>query len=346
MAYVSEQLPAVFNIKQNKNKNFLGYVHLYRAISAVFVVICHCPLLLIGNLDRTFEGAIFQRSTHMFIFIAGFIFQHLAHRFDWKKYFINRFRYVLVPYLAISIPFIAFRVFVKKDIVADVDNSILEKVIYILATGSHQIPYWFIPMIMLFYLAAPLFVYLDKDKRIYYLLPVFMALSMFLTRGQISNNQIGLLFVHFFSVYLFGMFCSRNKEMLFIVVGKCIVPLVIALIGLIFYEYLHADVFNEQLQFIQKMILSVSMLYLLHRYDKYIPSHVGILADISFGIYLLHCFAMNIVAWVLKHTIDRVLHYSFSNLLVILLMTLTICVIIIFIIKSLTRSYSKYLIGC
>ena len=346
MTYASKQVSTVSNLEQNKNNNFLGYVHLYRAISAVFVVICHCPLLLVGNLDRTFEGTIFQRSTHMFIFIAGFIFQHLANRFDWKKYYFNRFRFVLVPYLAISIPFIAFRIFVKKDIVADASGGLFEKVVYILATGSHQIPYWFIPMIMIFYVVAPVLVYLDKDKRIYYLLPVFILVSMFMTRGQISNNQIGLLFVHFFSVYLFGMFCSRNKELLFIIVGKYITLLVASLAALVVYEYLHADVLNEQLQFIQKVLLSITMLYLLHRYDKYIPSHVGLFADISFGIYLLHCFAMNIVAWILKHTINTVLHYSFINLLVILLMTLTICVVVIYIIKYLTRGYSKYLIGC
>jgi peptidoglycan/LPS O-acetylase OafA/YrhL len=346
MVYSSKQPAAIAKLEQNKSKEFLGYVHLYRAVSAIFVVICHCPLLLIGNLDRTFEGTIFQRSTHMFIFIAGFIFQHLSNRFNWKKYYFNRFRYVLIPYLAISLPFIAFRIFVKKDIIADASGSLPEKVFYILATGSHQIPYWFIPMIMIFYAVSPIFIYLDKDKRIYYLLPVFMLVSMFITRGQISNNQIGLLFVHFFSVYLFGMFCSRNKEKLFAITGKYIGVLIISIVALVFYEYLHADIFNEQLQFVQKILLSIAMLYLLHRYDKYIPRRVGVFADISFGIYLLHCFAMNIVAWILKHTINTVLHYSFINLMVILVMTLTICIVIIYTVKFITRGYSKYLIGC
>lgn len=344
MVYVGKQHSAVASLE--KNKSFLGYVHLYRAISAVFVVLCHCPLLLIGNLDRTFEGAIFQRSTHMFIFISGFIFQHLSNRFDWKKYYLNRFRYVLVPYLVISIPFLAYRVLVKKDIVADAGSSIFEKVGYILATGSHQIPYWFIPMIMIFFALAPLFIYLDRDKRVYYLLPVFMLVSMFVTRGQLSNNQIGLLFIHFFSVYLFGMFCSRNKEMLFIITGKYIGLLLVSLVALVVYEYFNSDVLVEQLQFLQKMLLSITMLYLLHRYDKYIPGRVGLFADISFGIYLLHCFAMNIVAWILKHTINTVLHYSFANLMLILVMTLSICIVIIYTIKYVTRGYSKYLIGC
>ena len=142
----------------------------------------------------------------LFVFIAGYLFQHLSNRFDIKKYYLSKLQNVVIPYLIISIPAILFYITVEQK------NTVWPsfyaepawlQMIYFYITGLHLSPMWFIPMIIMFYLLAPVLVKADKTRYFYCLLPFFLLVSFSVERGLTHHN-----FMHFFSIYILGMFLS------------------------------------------------------------------------------------------------------------------------------------------
>jgi surface polysaccharide O-acyltransferase-like enzyme len=325
-----------------KSRNdFLGYIQTYRAIATIFVIAIHCPWLLSDTHETSFSAIIFNRSTHLFIFLSGFIFQHLSNKFNWKAYYISKLKNVIVPYLIISLPILLYRLFISKTI-PDSEGFIMQ-----LISGGALVPMWFVPTIVLFYAISPLLVKLDGNGLIYYLLPLFIALSLVVTRDLAVNNNQLVLFTHFFSVYLLGMLCSKYKEQLYKITDKYNSSLVCITVLLILVQYVYPLVLTEQLQFIQKTSLSFLFLYWFRKYDDYVPKTVKSLADISFGIYLIHYLALSIIYFTLKCVTGKT---SFDNtplhyvLLIIAVLILTVMVIKI--VKLSTKKYSRYFVGC
>ena len=89
---------------------YLKYVNQFRAIATLFVVFNHCIHGLqwgsqYENLEMSrFLKIVFSNGAFFFVFIAGFIFQHLSFKFEYRKYLVSRFLLVILPYLLISIP--------------------------------------------------------------------------------------------------------------------------------------------------------------------------------------------------------------------------------------------------
>jgi surface polysaccharide O-acyltransferase-like enzyme len=325
-----------------KSRNdFLGYIQTYRAIAAIFVIAVHCPWLLSDAHEASFTTIIFNRSTQLFIFLSGFVFQHLSNKFNWKAYYISKFKNVIIPYFIISLPILLYRLFISKTI-PDIEGFLVQ-----LISGGALVPMWFIPTILLFYTIGPLLIKLDRNGFIYYLLPLFIALSLVVTRDKAVNNNQLILFAHFFSVYLLGMLCSKHKEQLYNLTDKCSLLLVCITVLLVIIQYLYPLVFTEQLQFIQKTLLSFLFLYWFRKYDDYVPKTIKSLADISFGIYLIHYLALSIIYFTLKCVTGKTcfdntpLHYA---LLIAAVLVLTVMVIKI--VKMSTKKYSRYFVGC
>jgi surface polysaccharide O-acyltransferase-like enzyme len=325
-----------------KSRNdFLGYIQTYRAIAAIFVIAVHCPWLLSDAHETSFTAIIFNRSTQLFIFLSGFVFQHLSNKFNWRAYYVSKFKNVIIPYFIISLPILLYRLFISKTI-PDIEVFLVQ-----LISGGALVPMWFIPTILLFYTIGPLLIKLDRNGFIYYLLPLFIALSLVVTRDKVVNNNQLVLFTHFFSVYLLGMLCSKHKEQLYDLTDKYNLLLVFVTVLLVIIQYVHPLLFTEQLQFIQKTLLSFLFLYWFRKYDDYVPKTVKSLADISFGIYLIHYLALSIIYFTLKCVTGKTcfdntpLHYA---LLIAAVLVLTVMVIKI--IKLSTKKYSRYLVGC
>ena len=184
---------------------FLGYIHYFRALAITFIVAGHAIDAMVwsnvelGRLMRI----LLSNGSVLFVFIAGYLFQHLSDKLSGRKYFSSKFKNVILPYLLISIPAILISVTVfdqERVWPGFYDKPILQQVVMFYLTGAHLAPLWFIPMITLFYLVSPLLLQADKGRLIYMLLPVFMIVSCFVGRGLPHES-----FVHFFSVYLMGL---------------------------------------------------------------------------------------------------------------------------------------------
>ena len=283
-----------------KEKAFLDHVHYFRGFSILLIVASH--ILVEGDESVFFYrvlSALFLNSTLFFVFVSGFLFQHLSHKYDARKYWRRKLETIVLPYLIVSLPAIALRLvtgppFYTLANFPDFANwSIFQQIGYYYLTGAHLLPYWYIPMIVLYFTISPLLIYLDEKKDIYWLLPVFITVSLLLPRDNINDiTNTVRMFAHFFSVYLFGMFVSRYKDAVTMAVNKYW-TLFLAVGGGLLIVSCFPVPFFEQVVFLQKLIFCIIILYLFKQYAEQLPRQLlGQLAQYSFGIYFLHYYVV------------------------------------------------------
>ena len=140
--------------------------------SQLFIVVLHV-LLSSWSASHPIKNVlevIVTNATLLFVFIAGFLFHYLNwSKFNWSVYLKKKLLYVVVPYVIVSIPIIIKKVYFDTQLLWWMDGQYNElnevgKVFYLLITGRQFGPFWFIPMIVLFYLTAPLLLYLSRSK--------------------------------------------------------------------------------------------------------------------------------------------------------------------------------------
>lgn len=336
---------------RDSDKVFLPYINNFRAIATLFVVFNHSiPALQWTDdheLDRLMK-IIYSNGALFFTFIAGFLFQHLAFKFDYPKYLITRFKLVISPYLLISIPAVLTWTFLYQKhsyaLPGDFyDWPALLRILYLYATGLHLAPVWFIPMIALFYLASPLFLWLDRHPWMYWLLPALILLSYIVPR----HFNPAIAWVHFLSVYVFGMFCSRYKESVMALTSKLMVPLLAAFVVLVLYEWLYTFQIQGYLNYWNKMVASVVLITLLARYNDRIGDLIKPFAAVNFSVFFLHAYVLAglKILWMGRPAVSLPLpgnpfsHFLFAGVVVL------ICVAIAVVGRRLLGRYSRYVIG-
>jgi hypothetical protein len=333
-------------------KGFISYIHNFRGVAILFVVACH--LLLDwsegSKIYRVLE-LLFGNGTVLFVFIAGYLFQHLTKKLHYTAYLNKKLSNVIIPYLVVSTPIIIYRIF-THDIPGYITithpefltRNTFEKISYFILTGAHMQPLWFVPMITLFYLAAPVFYYIDRHPKLYYLLFVFVIISLSIDREPFSD--IFRMFIHFISVYLFGMFMSRYKDEYLSFARKYAWLISILLIVTLVSNYIYYNSLRNPLNYVQKMLFCAFFIYWLWRLERFIPNFIGILAELSFGIFFLHYYSILIIKaaynYIAGTDIPGTLFYWGLDYILVVVST----VIVIKSIQYVFPKYSRNFIGC
>ncbi len=337
---------------QNQSKAFITYIHSFRGIAILFVVACHLLLNWSPN-SKVYKilELLFGNGTVLFVFIAGYLFQHLTKKLNYTDYLKKKFLNVILPYFIISAPIIAYRIF-TGDIPGYITNKHADffewhqwqQVAYYIFYGAHMQPLWFIPMISIFYLFAPLFFFIDQRPIWYYLLIPLTIISIFIEREPFSD--ILKMFVHFISVYTFGMFMSRYKEQFLDFAKKKISIINLLLCVVLLCNYFLAEPYHNAANYIQKMLFCPFFIYWLWKFDKYIPRIISSLAEISFGVFFLHYYFILIIKAVYEKFIGVGIPGNFLYWGIDYLLVLVCTFILIKLVKFIFPKYSRYLIGC
>src|SRR5690606_39253958 len=99
-------------------RQFLPYIHFLRGDAILYVIAVHARRFVsywksspaVFKILDTFSDPSVVNGTTMFLFIGGFLLQHLtARNFDFKKYLTQKFKNLILPYLVISLPLIGLR---------------------------------------------------------------------------------------------------------------------------------------------------------------------------------------------------------------------------------------------
>ena len=338
-------------IPLRKKKGFINYIHNFRGLAIVFVVAGHL-LMKWQDDSRThlFLKMFWENGSVLFVFIAGYLFQHLSKKYEYKSYLVTKLKNVIMPYFIVSVPIIIYRLvtddypgYILSFSPGFMEWGTWKKIGFFILTGAHLQPLWFVPMITIFYVISPLLMYIDRHPRLYALLIIFIGLSF--VAGREPFTDILKMCVHFLSVYVFGMFLSRYKDEYLEFAKRYWIPITLITILSLVVNYIYFDEYNGSLNYIQKMLFCCFFIYWLWRLDKYIPKVMGTLADLSFGIFFIHYY----VLLVIKAVYEAVCHHPIPGNLVywILYLALVLAGTIIFIriAKRILKDNSRQFIG-
>ncbi len=289
---------------------FLSYIHSFRAVAILFIVAGHCVYLFEWQQVRWQEllmKSLMQNGTVLFVFVAGFLFQHLSHKFQYRRYLKSKLRNVIMPYVIVSLPMITVQALTQRGAFDPEYHhhwpTVAQNVAWSLLTGYHILPFWFIPMIAVFYLMAPALLWIDRDGRGYYLLPLLLTVTVFVHRPS-DFTHIWHSCAYFLPIYLFGMWFSRHRERVMAWHDRWLPFLLAAVVALVWLEvgyYGRGGAIGSAAMFstengvfgtnaVQKVLLCGVLLVMLRRCGQLLDSKLSYMADVSFGIYFLHMY--------------------------------------------------------
>lgn len=342
-------------MEPKERPHFLWNVHYFRAVAILFIVLTH--IFYIPNFENKdlgfsyldkFRFTVFEGSTIFFITISGFLLFHLRSYVKAKKYYFNKIKNILIPYLVISVVIIVIKATLQNEPVEGTYHFF-----QLLVTGKTQFHLWYIPFISLLFLISPLLI------RILPKIPKWLLISICLLPilGTRTQTEITIWqYLYFFPLYLFGMVCSLEYERIIHFVknnNKTLSFILVAATYGIFvipqdFEIFTNSNISESLFAIQKSIIWLLFItYVPNREFKKLKI-LDILAKYSFAIYFLH---ITIHAIFLRYFFIDYLNMVCSPLwyfLIISIYSITILamnMLLVFLIKRIMGSKSVYLIG-
>jgi hypothetical protein len=349
---------------------FLSYLHNLRGLAILYVVGVHCRAFVpewlthpeVNRFFDTFLDPSEGNGTVLFLFIGGFLFQHLTHEnFEFKNFIEQKFKVIILPYLLISIPIIILRLntpFESLSLPENFDDrSVAYKILHFILTGSHMPPFWFISTIVLFYFSAPLLHLCDKPFFYKYVFP-FVFLSCLFTFRPAHNANPLLSYLHYIPVYITGMWASYNKEKILAAAPGLLYVLIASYVSLCALDLLgwehqaRQTTFEQVLQgnivvniyIFKAYILCFMLLLILYTFRNRKMPFIELLGSYSFGVFFIHYLFISI----LRKVVDAsgvVIDFSIPTYLMITILILAFSIQTVSLVKKLSGRYSRYIIG-
>jgi probable poly-beta-1,6-N-acetyl-D-glucosamine export protein len=350
-----------------RKTEFLDYIHSFRAIAIIFVVATH----VVGDLSWKNTNPIYlnllsslmQNGSVMFVFVAGFLFQHTSGNFQYHRYLWTKLKNVITPYIIITTVDLLYHYFRGNGIFGSgyphQHISPVLDIARIYLTGAEIVPMWFVPMIALFYVLAPVLLAIDRRPRLYLMLPPLTLVAMFIHRPD-HLTSIMQATIYFLPAYLSGMWLSHYRESAiaflrksrWIFIGVCL-----ALIVTEVFFYKHGGAifslapFSTEAGVVDidvplKLTLSFVLVEIFQKYDNRIKGKLNLLAGASFGIFFLHDYAIWFLVMVSKRLGFPNIQGGPIQFVVLLATVVAVSLLLVLAIRRIIGRYSRFLIGC
>lgn len=347
---------------------FLHHVHSFRAVAIIAVVATHALYDLHwfekDRLGAKLSVSLVQNGTVLFVFIAGFLFQHRLTRFEYKGYLLTKLKFVIVPYLIVSLPYVLLQWHRHFGIFADwvprwFHNDVLHVFVAYLSGNQMPIPLWFVPMIAVYYLMAPLFVWLDRHPVWYFCLPALLIFASFAHRPQNQTELIQSV-PYFLPVYLCGMCSSHYRERVLDATRRWRWPLVGAVIGLVAFEVAFRDrtgaiesarIFSTErgvfdVNIYMKLGIGLLLLDLLRGASPTLNRILSPAADMSFGIFFLHYYFIYFARDLRVELGAAPWAGGLVNLSIYTLVLVVMSLFVVWALRAILGRHSRYIVGC
>ena len=297
-----------------QKREMLNYINVFRGLAILLIVVGHT--MQMGNPDSWINNIafeIFTGGTALFIFISGFLFQHLSDRYEYKTYLKKKWTNVILPYIITAIPgiILCFTMPIAYGNPFDGLNPLAQIGIFLTTGRVQNVPTWYIPMICIFFLLADIFLILEKKKILYKFLPLLFLITLLIPRMTLEpENVLGLSysakyleyikyvlngFVHFASMYILGMYFSAYKDKITVCYNKrwLLISLMLLTSAIDIYLLHNFGISNGT---ISKIFLTLIVLGYLKHYDEPIKncqwfnSSMDMVAKYSFSIFFVHWY--------------------------------------------------------
>tara|TARA_R110001583_G_scaffold5139_4_gene28354 strand:- start:96 stop:1163 length:1068 start_codon:yes stop_codon:yes gene_type:complete len=353
---------------------YLQSLNYFRAIAIVLIVAGHSHLIS-GVHFTTIGTQVFANlligGTSLFVFISGFLFHHIfLPRYKFSKFMTGKIKNVFIPYIFLSIPIIYFllttntgwKPFFMPNGYGVTNKYIIPITKYFL-TEDTIIAYWYIPFVMVTFLMAPLHVLFIKKKTSIQLITLLLLALAAIMHRPVGNLNVLQSVIYFLPVYLFGIFCSINKDMIYAIFKEKELYLLLLAVALAVIQVLighvgnyHKPPFDIQdidIMLFQKILLSLFFMVWLHRFEGTSHQLLDSVAAKSFTIFFLHGYILFTLQRVLSHMQFNDLAAIFNDgsyiswiiWMITVAMIVFISMYIAFVVKFVAAKNSRYLIG-
>ena len=232
------------------------------------------------------------------------------------------------------------------------DLPIWEQVALFLLTGKHLAPLWFVPTIILFYLIAPILIWVDHTvPRLYWLIVPLFLLSTYLGRdgpyGPIDKA------IYLFPAYLMGMAFSHYKEVGMMLVRRWwwfLMLIFVACFMAIILEWPQPPSYHLPM----KMAACVLLVHALYKHHRIFGHRLDYIAEVSFGIFFVHAYFISAIKLLTVYLVHGsvytgvggdVIPGSILNLFIYAASVLFFSVAVIWVVKRVFGKYSRRIIG-
>jgi hypothetical protein len=354
---------------------FLVSLNYFRAISILLIVMGHSfglAAIPVDTLAQKMAMNIITGGTFLFVFISGVLFHHVFYsRFHYAKFMTGKIKYILIPYLLLSIPIVAWYVMVNDGwrpfFLHHGSGTINEYLIPALKyywTGGAMVAYWYIPFILITFTMSPLhLIFIRQNTYVHVIVMIsLIIISILIHRSEHGYNVLQNV-VYFLPAYLIGIFSSIHKETLYRVMkGKEIFLFSIVLfLAALEAKTGHVGNYTKEpfvlngidIMFFQKIALCLFFMTFLHRFEGASNKLLDTIAATSFGIFFLHGYLLFIFGRFFSQTyignLTSSLHAEhllpWIILIIVTAIIVTISTLIVLAIKKLLPKYSRYLTG-
>ncbi|MCC6828175.1 MAG: acyltransferase family protein, partial [Novosphingobium sp.] len=319
------------------------YIHAMRSIAILLVVAAHSRQVL-ADLSGGLDYLSFRHVNGRVVFGAGYLFQYLLRGFNYQAYVKVKLQTVIVPYLIVSIPVICIYLLGLKD-VAELNappwvQGKLALTAFMLLTGTHLAPLWFIPMISLVYLMAPLLRMMDQRPALYALIVPLMLLGFSIGRPEQDDNPIEAL-AFYLPVYLIGMAACHYRAQVLPALAK-VWPVLVLLVVVPVLLPGGASA-HDNLNLLAKVSLSLGVIGALSVHSRKIPAWFDKIGELSFGIYFVHgYFASGFAMAARKMHVEL---HGILALLAVFVVILLASIAVVLVTKAIFGRYSRQIIG-
>jgi probable poly-beta-1,6-N-acetyl-D-glucosamine export protein len=340
-------------------------IHLLRGAAIVLVVAVHCTQSIAwreGDWQAELMNVIFWDGSGVFFMVAGFLFQHLSRKFDYRDYLWRKLTNVLLPFALVSIPGIVHTLGyldlprVHPELV-DLPKWMLVAFLYAYPGEQYNYPLWFIPVMATYFLMAPAFIWLLRRPNWFLMaLGVFCVYSLLHARPSIVKYQHISLTLYWMSSYMLGMAASLYRDKVAVWVDRYHLVLWATWVVIIFVQFAwlgdgSGDRFkaNEahtrltlNLYFIQKAILFFALMALFRRFQHRRLAVVDTLATWSFPIFFLHAYFLQAI---FKSKFGIPLQGSILNLTITTVVVIAFSLALTVLTQKLFGVKSRYILG-
>ncbi len=326
----------------------LQYLNNFRGIAILLIIFAHAmsalpqphsPLL-------TLLMPVFSNGTLLFVLVAGQFFVTLSEHYSYGAFIKSKCLYVVLPYLLLSFPAALIYLLGLKNTHEWMDmqwfdglNPLLAYG-YLLITGAHLGPLWFVPMILLYYFLSPLWFWLIRSNLLLPACCISLCAALYWGRPIDNANSLQSA-VYFLPAYLLGMYLGQSNRIIHFLMPYAIWIFSFLLVVLLVYG--QSGFADSRGDLILKLLITCCLISICLAKLNFKIKWLDLFARLSFYLFFVHGYVIGAFRMMLNHSQYR--EMGIGTAFGIFVITLILCVLAFIIFKWIFQHRSKFILG-
>lgn len=349
-------------------RGFISHLHAFRGFAILTIVAAHCWsfLLFMGPFETmpshsevfAVVETLFHGSTIYFALISGLLFSLVLKDKSWKTFFGSKIKNVVSPYAFVNLLFLAAFWPMYAEWLESEGQSTNFILVYLqgLAAGNLMLQFWYIPVLIVLYLATPVFSYLMRHRALAWGAWLLALAPLVVSRTTFPQLLSAQTLVYFAGAYVLGMLAGSNYDAIREFISRHLFVIWVAAVGcslVICLQYVNefeAESWfsvRESLFYVQKTAMAALAVHYFSKREAALPKWLFTLGTYAFAIYFLHFFFINVSAELIRIATEgneNALTAAAGGMIILAAST-SLSLLTAWLLRKAFRRYSRMLIG-